>query len=153
MKRFLTIFISILVVGTILGQQGKGERNRREQIESAKIALFTSTIDLTPDEAKLFWPLYNKYEHECREAHKATRESLFDLKNIDKNVNATQIQSLIDKMHKNRINEIEVEQSYLNEFYKILPPEKVAKIYVAEEEFRMKMIHFWRNKERGEEKE
>ena len=47
-----------------------------EEIESAKIAFFTTYIGITPEEAKTFWPIYNNYSKESRELHKATRKSL-----------------------------------------------------------------------------
>ena len=39
---------------------------------------------------------------------------------------------------------------YLEEFYKILPVEKVAKIFLAEEEFRINMIKMWKKNENKE---
>ena len=34
-----------------------------------------------------------------------------------------------------------IQKDYFEEFYKILPVTKIAKLYKAEEDFRMKMIH------------
>ena len=33
----------------------------KEKLESARIAYFTSRMDLTPDEAAKFWPVYKEY--------------------------------------------------------------------------------------------
>lgn len=45
----------------------------------------------------------------------------------------------------------EIQRLYLDEFLKILPAEKVMKMYIAEEDFRIKMIKMW--KKPGMEKE
>ena len=48
------------------------------------------------------------------------------------------------------VKEGELNKLYMNEFLKILPVSKVAKLYLAEEEFRMEMIKTWQ-KNKGQE--
>ncbi len=38
---------------------------RKEQIESHKIAYLTTKLSLTPNEAEKFWPLYNEFSRKC----------------------------------------------------------------------------------------
>ena len=45
--------------------QIRGERqqdNMRQKIEAQKVAFITNKLDLTPEEAQSFWPLYNEFE-------------------------------------------------------------------------------------------
>ena len=37
---------------------------RAEKIQSLKIAFITQKLQLTPDEAQKFWPVYNQYDNE-----------------------------------------------------------------------------------------
>jgi hypothetical protein len=40
------------------------QANQREKVESMRIAFITHRLNLTPDEAKAFWPVYNSYRHD-----------------------------------------------------------------------------------------
>ncbi len=40
------------------------EEIRAEKIQSLKIAFITQKLQLTPDEAQKFWPVYNQYDKE-----------------------------------------------------------------------------------------
>ena len=46
-----------------------------EQLESAKIGFFTTRMELTPEEASKFWPVYNEYNKALCDARKATRDN------------------------------------------------------------------------------
>jgi len=42
-------------------------QNAREKIEAAKIALITERLNLTPEQAQKFWPVYNEYSKKQQE--------------------------------------------------------------------------------------
>ncbi|MDA3615365.1 hypothetical protein [Polluticaenibacter yanchengensis] len=71
MKRYLYIlFIAIWSLSTIsVSAQEKGNR-----VESLRVAFITKKLDLTPDEAKGFWPVYDIYDEEMRKVMKEHRE-------------------------------------------------------------------------------
>lgn len=129
-------------------------KDKWEEIESAKIAFFTTYIGITPEEAKTFWPIYNNYSKESRELHKATRKSLKAVKELSERgkFSDLEMKKLLKEYLDNFEKEGEHHKLYLEEFYKILPVEKVAKIFLAEEEFRINMIRMWErngNKEKS----
>ncbi|MBR2946973.1 MAG: hypothetical protein IKC17_00065 [Bacteroidales bacterium] len=125
------------------------QKNKWEELESAKIAFFTTFIGITPEEAKVFWPIYNNFQKESRELHKTTMKSLKAVKELSEKGKFTDIEmkKLIKEYLDNYEKEGELGKLYIEEFYKILPVEKVAKIFLAEEEFRIKMIKMWRKNE------
>lgn len=117
-----------------------------EQLESAKIGFFTSQMELTPEEAGKFWPVYNEYHKALCEARKATRDNYKAIKAMaDKGgYSDVEMKRLLIKYTEECTKDDELEKLYLDEFLKILPVEKVAKMYIAEEEFRVKMIKMWK---------
>lgn len=125
------------------------DKDRWEEIESAKIAFFTTYIGITPEEAQTFWPIYNNYSKESRELHKATMMSLKAIKDLSEKgkFSDVEMKKLIKEYLDNFEKEGEHNKLYIEEFYKILPVGKVAKIFLAEEEFRIKMIKMWRKNE------
>lgn len=148
MKRFLTIIaILALSLGTALGQEarqqgGKNDKDWWQKVQTEKIAYFTSEMSLTTEEAQAFWPVYNAYQSRCNEAHMATMKALWTMKKaFDDNANNSgkDAQNLLDDYLEAYRTECKTMSDFPN-YSGILPPEKEAKLYVAEEMFRMKMI-------------
>ena len=148
MKKILLILLSIAIAIPAIAQpepNKQQQRNQRyQQIQSAKIAFFTAELELTPKEAEEFWPVYNQY---WKERETVIRRVQSTLRNVNRSLKGEQ--TMTDAEIKNQLEiyisgsseEGAIHKSYFEKFLKILPPKKVAKLYIAEEEFRMKMIH------------
>lgn len=54
------LILIALLIG--IGYNGIAQENRRERIKSLKVAYLTEKLDLSPEEAAAFWPVYNEYE-------------------------------------------------------------------------------------------
>ena len=152
MKKYIIIvLVSILSISLFaqpssdIREQQRGERYR--QIQNAKIAFFTTEIGMTPSEAEVFWPIYNQYWKE-REVVMRKGQSL--LKQIsesasdEKNTSSKELKRLMDAFVNCSYEESQIHKKYYDKFLKILPIEKIAKMYKAEEEFRIKMIRQFR---------
>ncbi|MEZ5082814.1 MAG: hypothetical protein R2750_05130 [Bacteroidales bacterium] len=127
--------------------QGRGYQKGREyrlqqqgQIESQKIAFLTKMLDLTPDEAQQFWPVYNANRDLMKEEFISFRENHdFTPEDID---------AMTDDEAKTFLNEqIDHEQKILNykkEFNKklegILSPQKIVKLIEAEKDFKVELM-------------
>src|SRR5665647_2408453 len=44
-----------------------GNAPQRQRIDAQKVAFFTDQLQLTPDEARIFWPIYNQYNTQKEE--------------------------------------------------------------------------------------
>ena len=98
------------------GHQPEGQRNHKEQWMAQKIAYLTEVMDLTTEEAQVFWPIYNQAQKEKREAYKAVKEAYA--------LEATQ----------------SIDSKYVTQYERVLPVEKVAKLFIGEETFRRQQI-------------
>lgn len=130
-----------------------GSDNNKEKFESARIAFFTSRMDLTPEEAGKFWPVYNEYNKAVSEARKTSRAKFRQIRKMAEEGTASEAtvkQMLMEYVDCCKKDD-ELERIYLDEFLKILPAGKVALMFIAEEEFRTKMIQMW--KQPGTEKD
>ena len=114
-KIFLFAMIFLGVIRGITAQENDA-RNDGGRIQAFKIAYLTKKLNLSPEEAQRFWPIYNKYESEIRSVRIENRGQ--------------------------RINEIETEERILNirkkyngEFSKALSTDKVDKLFRSEREF------------------
>ena len=57
MKRIILLAL-ILITGILFAQDGE----RIKQMKAMKTAFITAELDLSPQEAEKFWPIYNQYE-------------------------------------------------------------------------------------------
>lgn len=147
MKKLILILLAICLAIPSIAQPepNKQQRNQRyQQIQSAKIAFFTTELELTPKEAEEFWPLYNQYWKErevvIRRVQGTLREVNRSLKG-EHPMSDTELRKKLEIYINGPSEEGAIHKDYFVKFVKILPPKKVAKLYVAEEAFRMKMIH------------
>ena len=106
----------------------------REEIRNLKIAFFADRLQLTPEQSEKFWPLYNEYwnarlkiGHRRQELHRSIREG---------RAGEQQLKELLEVMDAER----QVAADYVVRFRRILPLDKVAKVFVADEDFKNFLI-------------
>lgn len=99
-----------------------------------KIAFFTDALQMTPEQSQKFWPVYNKYWGERREVGRKRR----DLYKAIRETKATDVQlrELVMLMQA----DCRIVDAYILEFKKVLPAEKVARIFVTDEDFKNFLI-------------
>jgi hypothetical protein len=120
MKKYLLILFVLL--GSL--SQIKAQEPAGEKIQALKIAFITQKLQLTPDEAQKFWPIYNQYDNEVRGIESGN----------DPNV--------IDKEQKL----LNVRKKYLGTFQKILGQDKTNRLFNAERDFRGLLIRRLQNR-------
>lgn len=135
MKRIVT-FIGLLMIVSTLFSQGRPKdfQQRLNEIRQKKIEFIQQRVQLTPEEAKQFWPLYNEYEEKRWDLMKASRQTFKQDRGLKgRNTNYAE-------MTENMINfdliRAQLAKTYYERFKKILPPEKLFQYYVADKEFK-----------------
>src|ERR1700743_2088285 len=68
MKKLLSVLV-ILCWLALPGQSQNRQQRPTEVIETMKIGFITQRLNLTPDEAQKFWPIYKVYITEVRQAY------------------------------------------------------------------------------------
>ncbi|MBR6424311.1 MAG: hypothetical protein IKS47_06525 [Bacteroidales bacterium] len=145
MKRIFLAAACLLAAATLLAQPQKPSDEQRkkdfERIKSEKIAFLTAELDLTPEEAQVFWPVYNQCWKVTLESHKNMMEA-FDA------IRGKKADELSDKELEAKLDAYIAAQKAHNlvlsdwypKFREVLPVRKVAKLYQAEEDFQRRMI-------------
>lgn len=113
----------------------------KQKMMSEKIAFLTAEMDLTPEEAQAFWPVYNEVNKRSDEAmHKVfgTFKALEQALNEGKS--EKEVQKLLDEYLKALDMQKEANKDAADKYKKVLPAEKVARLYVGEERFRRQHI-------------
>jgi|NOAtaT_6_FD_contig_21_2269908_length_634_multi_5_in_0_out_0_2 hypothetical protein len=130
MKITTCLFALLLMVGGQLMAQPS-----KEDVEAIKIGYITKRLSLTPDEAKLFWPVYDAYSAEMKEVKDGMRlERMNARRNFDE-MSDKEIEAALETMLGYKRKELDVTLKYHEQFKKVLPIRKVAQLHRAEQEF------------------
>ena len=113
----------------------------KEKLMAEKIAFLTLEVGLTPEEAQVFWPVYNQVEKEKDEAMFNVIRTYKDMsKALEEKKSEKEVSALLDKYLEAQKKVNEIENGITAKYKAVLPVEKVAKLYVAEEKFRRLQI-------------
>jgi hypothetical protein len=113
---------------------------RKEDIEALKVGFLTRRLQLSPDEAKKFWPVYNQFTEEMQGIREARFAKLKELKDDFDKMNEKDAEKIVDGEIVFRQQELDVLKKYHAQFKQILPIKKVAKLYRAEEDFKRELL-------------
>jgi len=151
MKQIIFLFsIVLLFSGEIAKAQDDEHKARWEKIRSEKVSFLTDKLELTPSEAQKFWPVYNELENKRWEAQKCRRDLEVKVKEAEESLSDKEVIELTKDYAGNMQKEGTLMVKYNEEFLKILPPQKVLKLYKAENEFRMYMIQKYRDRRKND---
>ena len=156
MKKFLFAISALFVVLSLGAQshkqseQGKKfkegveefRKEAMERLQSEHVAYLTNELQLTPEEAQAFWPVYNKAQDEQRKNHcelSAAKKALKDA--VKEGKGESELKKALTAYNKARTSQRYVIGDYQSQFEKILGVEKTAKLYIAEDSFRTRQIH------------
>lgn len=90
---------------------------KQQDIQALKVAFISKELELTPDEAQKFWPVYNQYEKEVDDASRNNADVIIKEQKV-----------------------LDVKKKYQGQFGKILGPQRMNRMYGAEGRFRKLLI-------------
>lgn len=112
----------------------QGGSQHAQDIRSLKIAFFSDALQLSPEQSQKFWPVYNEYWSAKREIGKKRRDLYQIIR--DGRGGEQQFKDLLSVMDAER----KVTADYIVKFKQILPANKAAKVFVADEDFKNFLI-------------
>jgi hypothetical protein len=133
----------------MLGARAQDRRNQ-EQIKTLKIAFFTERLNLSPEEATVFWPIYN--------AHEKAKEALRDQERREIRDRFSNLDSISEKEAQKALRrylEIEEQEEELDkDFYQRIAREfsavRTLKLFQAERDFRRRLLQEYRKRGRNQ---
>lgn len=124
MKQLLLFSLFILLaIGSFAQPNKKGER-----IESLKIAHISGKLNLDPQTAERFWPVYNQYENELSQV-------VMERRRMNQN-DTRSAEDILDQEQK----ALDIKRKYSTQFQRIIGPDQMNTLYSAEKEFRQMLM-------------
>ncbi len=123
-------------------------KEKKEQVKSQKIAFITQELNLTPDEAAKFWPLYNAFEEKQAEIRKQKVKSYMDRKDSDDldKLSEKEAQTALNQMESTEDELYKLRKKFLSDLKNVLSSVKILKLKRAEEEFNRKLVEQLRDR-------
>lgn len=121
------LLIVAFLTGTLAVNAQDNHKERSEKIQALKIAFITQKLELSTEEAQKFWPVYNRYETELRQAISERKLGGDAIDNEEKILN--------------------VKKKYRTEFNNVIGQPKTNLLFNSEREFRGILMRQLKNKQ------
>lgn len=132
------IKLTLLSILVIYGSRSHAQRGEMlEKVEARKVAYITEALNLSVQEAQVFWPVYNAHQSKIKAIK--DRYPSPKLEDIEKFSDTEAAKAVQDYLRKQQ-EENQALQNYVDQVSEVLPPQKVAKLISLEAAFKRKLL-------------
>lgn len=125
MKNIALYLLLFFLAVPVSAQMDKKSSYDKEKLESAKVAFITQRINLTPDQAEKFWPLY----HQHHEKKSVLMKNMHELVKIgDREISNEEARDLIDKKFEMEQEILELDKAFLSNIVQVISPVQALKL-------------------------
>ncbi|MCK5402395.1 MAG: sensor of ECF-type sigma factor [Flavobacteriaceae bacterium] len=136
MKRLIIPIMTILICFNAYSQR---DGKMQERIKTQKVAFITDRLDLSPEEAQKFWPIYNDFENKTNKIRQN------DLREVRKamhrgNLSESEAQQILDQYMNVEDKLHEAKKQLVKDLGKVIPPQKIIQLKATENAFNKKLM-------------
>ncbi len=127
------LFILVLFCGIFMQVNAQAQGKRGEKIKKARQEYLKKRLNLTPDQDKKFWVVYEAYVEEHQQINKAKKQMRLEMPSLtatDEQLNAS-IQEMLTLKQK----EVDIEKNYIPKFKAIISVRQLVEMYSASKDF------------------
>ncbi|PQJ73479.1 sensor of ECF-type sigma factor [Polaribacter butkevichii] len=145
MKKLITIICFTLFYSLTLSAQEN--KDSREKIKALKVSYITEQLNLTPEEAEKFWPIYNAYsKKQYALRNKLKSEIKNSIKNDINAVSEKEAERLIVLKLTTDKKFYESQKSFIENIKKVISYKKIIQLQLAEMEFGRKLMRKYKHR-------
>ncbi|MBT8324175.1 MAG: sensor of ECF-type sigma factor [Winogradskyella sp.] len=136
MKQLITPILILMFTAFSFAQNGE---RMQERIKAQKIAFITEKLNLTPQEAQQFWPIYNKFEET---AQNVKNKDLREIKNKMRSggLSDREANALLDRLTEAETKMHNAKLTLVKDLRSVISAEKIIRLKAAEDEFNRKLL-------------
>jgi hypothetical protein len=134
-------FILLLILATFTFSEAGAQNQGREKLDAYRIAFFTKRLNLTPQEAEKFWPVYNEFQNKRNSIQKERIQLNRNVNQNELNMSEKEMTEAGDRLISLQIQEANLAMEYHKKFKDILSPAKVIRLYQAENQYRLQLLN------------
>jgi hypothetical protein len=133
--------IVLLVLAGFTISKTAAQNPGREKLDAYKVAFFTTRLNLTPQEAEKFWPVYNEFQNKRNSIQTERMQLNRNVKQNELNMSDKEMTEAGDKLISLQVQEASLAMEYHKKFKEILSPVKVIRLYQAENQYRLQLLN------------
>lgn len=141
--------ILIAVACTLLAVQATAQRGGRGQnfqrIEAAKVGFITQRLNLTPEQAERFWPVYRRYQDEMRGLRKKAVANGRAQRGTNTMSEAESRRAIEEKLDLQE-DRLALKRKYKDQFLRVISAQQLVALYDSEQEFNKLLVQRLRQK-------
>ena len=122
------------------------QNQNRDRLNAYKIAFFTKRLNLTPQEAEKFWPVYNEFQDKRISIQTERQEINRNFNQNGLNMSDREMTEAGDRLVDLEIQEANHAKEFHSQLKTILSPVKVLRLYQAENQFRQQLLNDLQNR-------
>jgi hypothetical protein len=134
-----TILIALLCPLFMFSQNISDEK--RKKIEIQKIAFITKSLDLSSEEAQVFWPVYNNFSDEMKSIKEKIRDNMSSMRKDRSSLTEKQVGEIMEQKFKMEQMVLDIKVKFNKEFQKVISNKQIAALYHAEKEFKKELLN------------
>lgn len=143
-----SIFILTALCFGMIGGLYAQHKMVHQKVNAYKIAYLTEKLDLTPEEAQKFWPLYNEFHKNEDSLQRLEHKRLVSPENLQA-MSEKDVEAFVDQRLVHMQQMLDLKKYYHQKFKEILPIKKVARLYIAEKEFKKYILNQFKGQRGG----
>ena len=145
MKHYiLSLAFLILSLNISIAQHHMHKQEKYQRFKSDKIAYLTDQLELTPEEAQAFWPLFNDMEQKRMALFEDRRTYFQNFQEHGSTMKDKELADLSRKIAELHVREGAISKEYNERFLKVLTAYKVLKLHISEKGFRHHLMKKYR---------
>jgi len=137
MKKRFAFLLAAILLSTVVGFT---QQQSREKLEAYRIAFFTKRLNLNPQEAERFWPVYNELQDKKNQIQLEKIRLNRTFNQNEQKMSDKELTDLGDRYIALEVQGANLAQEYHKKFLEILSPAKVLRLYQAENLYRLQLL-------------
>ncbi len=135
------------VLGFVHLQAQPGPGRNHQRIEAMRVSFITTEMQLTPEEAEKFWPIYNEY----REKVKAIRQSGNELDKPVMDLSEEEARTFIEQRMDREEELMRLKREYYLRLREVVSARKLILLERAERKFKEQLLREMQKRKRGQD--
>ncbi len=127
-----TAVVGALAFATTALAQETTQQINKAAIEAQKKAIVANSMELTADEDKAFWPVYEAFQTDLEKINKKRADLINEYMKSYAELSNEQAKKLLGTYLSNSAELVKLRESFVPKFEKVLPETKVLRYYQIE---------------------
>ena len=140
----------IIIILLLSGLSGfSQEQDKHERIKALKVSFITEELELTPQEAEKFWPIYNSYDtkmHDLRKRERRLFKEKYSQDGAKNQLSEEEGKNLIVEYNTVLNERHQLEKQLMDDLVKKLPASKMVFLPEVERKFGQKLFEEYKKR-------